>query len=118
MTSTAHSKYSCTHSSPWRAKAAAPVAVQRPIAVQLYNTVQATRDYDHGAAQKCHRIGNVEVDAPRDGSGGHVETHAGVEIRWGGGQGGRGGQGGQREGQRERWMCSSFNGYDCRSRSE
>jgi len=103
-------------------QAAAPVVVQRPIAVQLYNTVDATRDYDHGAAQKCHRNGNVEVDAPRDGSGGHVETHAGVEIRWGRGQGGQGGlrREGQYvlEGQRERWMCSSFNGYDCRRLSE
>ena len=93
-------------------QAAAPVVVQRPIAVQLYNTVDATRDYDHGAAQKCHRNGTVEVDAPRDGSGGDVETHAGGEIRWGRGQGG------QREGQRERWMCSSFNGYDCRRHGE
>ena len=85
--------------------------MQHPPVVQLYNTVEAARDYDHGAAQKCHRNANVEVGAPRDG-GGHVEAHAGIEIRWGRGQGS------QREGQRERWMCSTFNGYDCRRDGE
>lgn len=114
----------------WRKVAAGPPrAPDTPIVRQLWNTVEADRDYDAGAAKDSHLGRDVPVTAPTTG-GRFVETHAALEIvrdalasagrhtgRGGGGGGGRGGGGRatQRTGVAvERWFCSSFNGYDCR----
>ena len=93
-------------------KAAAAVVPQPPVVRELWNTVDAERDYDEGAEKSSHLNRDVGVERPAVG-GGHVEAHAGLEIL-----GGDAGRAGRRNGvareHAQRWMCSTFNGYDCR----
>ena len=93
-------------------KAAAAVVPQPPVVRELWNTVDADRDYDEGAEKSSHLNRDVGVERPAVG-GGHVEAHAGLEIL-----GGETGRAGRRSGvareHAQRWMCSTFNGYDCR----
>ena len=60
-------------------KAAAAVVPQPPVVRELWNTVDADRDYDEGAEKSSHRNRDVGVERPAVG-GGHVEAHAGLEI--------------------------------------
>ena len=70
----------------------------------------ADRDYDEGAEKSSHLNRDVGVERPAVG-GGHVEAHAGLEM---GGDAGRPGGAAARRASTRSWMCSTFNGYDCR----